>query len=274
MGNTMSGDELFLGINKAKEYLDLEVPIRTPADNALTAQQLAAYLIRTNYVKEVGKLIPPAWVALEESALTNMLSKHFSEVQLEALFIEKAELRQLLKNRARNFSLISAVAIALIWCREDLDSGSYWMVGAKFSATAGGAYLMNRYFYGRDKTAIRIMQRNMGNFGKWFQGCARTNATVNFLARRLVPAMLIWDLRTFLMSSGPDGPNIPFDFIIEIDIFSSSVWPKPPQTGLDMGMDYFYYQEPDPLWQIGRQQLCLGVVRGSIIRGIKRRIGF
>jgi hypothetical protein len=67
------------------------------------------------------------------------------------------------------------------------------------------------------------MAKKMGNYGRWFQGVARTNPYVNYLTRRLKPALLVWDLKGLIMSSGSmDGPNIPFDFIEEIDIFDKS----------------------------------------------------
>lgn len=263
-----------LGWDKAKNHLNMQFPERTDTNDALNAQQFAAYLIRTNYVKEVAKLIPLNWTIMEEKALTEMLKKKFSESQLESMFLKKSELRQVLKNRARNFGLISAVAIALIWCRDDFDTGAYLNMGLKFSTTVGGALILNWYFKGRDKSATTIMKRNMGRFGKWFQGCARTNKAINFLARRLAPALLIWDLRGLLMSGGLNGPNIPFDFIVEVDMFDHTTWTNPPRVGLNAGLDYYYFQKHSPQLKIGRQQLCLGVVRGSIVRGISRGLGF
>jgi hypothetical protein len=263
-----------LGWSQAGKHLDLQPPGVTDPQLALNVNQFAAYLIRTNYVIEVGKLITPAWAAMTEAQLTRYLAGKFTEEQLKKMFVKQSELRQLLKNRARNFTLVSAVVVALIWCKNDLDSGDYFGAGLKFSATVGGALALNYYFYGRDKSAATIMAGKMGNYGRWFQGVARTNRFVNFLARRLMPALLAWDLRGLLMSSGSmDGPNIPFDFIIEIDIFDKSTWAAPPSTGLDFGLDFFYFQKPTNQWPVGYQQVCLGVIRGSLVRAPKRWLG-
>lgn len=263
-----------LGWSQAKKHLDLEQPGVTHQQIALNVNQFAAYLIRTNYVIEVGKLITPAWAAMGEAQLTQYLTKKFTEEQLEKMFVRQSELRQLLKNRARNFTLLAAVVVALIWCKKDLDSGNYFGAGVKFSATVGGACALNYYFYGRDRSAATIMAKKMGNYGRWFQGVARTNPFVNFLARRLMPALLVWDLRGLIMSSGSmDGPNIPFDFITEIDIFDKSTWVAPPSTGLDFGLDFFYFQKHTTQWPVGYQQVCLGVIRGSLLRAPKRWLG-
>jgi hypothetical protein len=267
-------DNKKLGWSQAKKHLDLEKPGVTDQQLALNVNEFAAYLIRTNYVIEVGKLITPAWAAMSEAQLTKYLAGKFTEEQLEKMFVKQSNLRQLIKNRARNFTLVSAVIVALIWCKTDLDSGNYFGAGVKFSTTVGGALALNYYFYGRDKSAATIMAKKMGNYGRWFQGVARTNRFANFLARRLMPALLAWDLRGLLMSSGSiDGPNIPFDFIIEIDIFDKSTWKAPPSTGLDFGLDFFYFQKSTKQWPVGYQQVCLGVIRGSLFRAPKRWMG-
>jgi hypothetical protein len=266
---SLVNEEQLLGWTEARKHLRLSKDGEPVADNV---QEFAAWLIRTNYIVEVGKLIEAEWVMMSEAELTKHLASKYSTQELEALFSKKSELRQLLKNRARNLSLFAAVAVGLVWAKEDLDRGDYGVAGLKFSGTIGGAYVLNRYFYGRDKEAAQIMARNMGNFGKWFQGVARTNPFVNVLARRVMPAMLIWDLRTVLMSGGIDGPNIPFDFVIHIDIFDRSTWRDPPETMLDLGMDFFYYQKPTSQWPVGHQQECLGVIRGSVLRAPKRWI--
>lgn len=262
-----------LGWAQAKKHLNLEKLGVTDQQVALNVNEFAAFLIRTNYVIEVGKLISPAWASMTEVELTKHLSKKFTEKQLETMFVKNSELRQLLKNLARKFSLIAAVVVALIWCKEDLDSGNYFGAGTKFTLTVGGALALNFYFYGRDKTAATIMAKHMGNYGKWFQGVARTNPFVNFLTRRLLPVLLVWDLRGLFMSGGLGGPNIPFDFIIEIDIFDKSTWREPPSTGLDFGLDFFYYQKPTKRWPVGHQEICLGVIRGSLFRAPKRWLG-
>jgi hypothetical protein len=262
-----------LGWHQAKKYFGPSPASQPDNQIAVTSQLFAAWLIRTNYVVEVGKLIDPTWVLMEERQLTAYLSQKLSKVQIEQLFAKKSELRLLLKKRARNFSIFAAVAIALIWCRDDLESGRYGQAGMKFTATVGGALALNYYFYRRDKTAAQIMSKNMGNFGKWFQGVARTNRFVNFLLRRVAPALLIWDMRGIIMSGGMDGPNIPFDFIIEIDIFDRATWRKPPDVMLDFGMDFFYYQKPTKQWPVGYQQVCFSVIRGSLLRAPKRWLG-
>jgi hypothetical protein len=264
-----------LGWQEAKKHLPGTQSLGagpTPLDEALTVQKVAALLIRTGYLKSIGKLIPLDWTVMTEAELTAWLSARFTEPELMAMFEEKSLLRQALKTRPRSFSLLAAVAVALIWCRDDLDKGAYWTAGAKFTGTVGGAYALNRYFYGRDKAATELMAEKMGNYGRWFQGVARGNRFVNFLTRRLTSFLLIWQLKDIFMSGGLDGPNIPFDFVIEIDLFDKATWQhkEPPSLGLDLGMNFFYYQMPTPEWRVGYQQICLGVVRGSLLRAPAR----
>lgn len=266
-----------LGYKQARAYLQNELGLKATDDNATfeeakNAQQFAAYLIRTGYIIEVGNLIPPGWIAMTESELTALLKSKFTEKQLTELFLKKSAIRNQIKIRARNFSMIAAVAIALIWCREDLDSGEFLNAGLKFSATVGGTYLMNMYFYSRDKSALEIMKHNGRRFGKWFQGCARTNKIVNIFTTRITPALLAWDLRGWLMSGGYSGPNIPFDLISYIDIFDKSTWKSPPQRCLDLGLDFFYYQKSTARWPVGHQTVCLGIVRGSLLKGIAKKV--
>jgi len=263
-----------LGLDQAQKHLGLGSPGPKDADEAMAVQQFASFLIRTNYVKEVGKLIPLNWAAMSEKQLTAELAK-LGEERITKMFMEKSELRQALKNRARSFSMIAACVVALIWIRDDLDQGRYGVAAAKFSATIGGAYALNRYFYGRDKSAVQIMAKHMGNYGRWLQGVARTNRWVNFLAVRLNAVLLLWSVRGLFMSGGLDGPNIPFDFIIPIDLSDKSTWRAPPQWALDLGCDFFYYLK-DPNDPRLYSDVCLGVIRGSLLgapKRLARRIG-
>ena len=102
-------DNQKLGWSQAEKHLDLEKPGVTNQQLALNVNEFAAYLIRTNYVIEVGKLITPKWAAMSEAQLTKYLTGKFTEEQLEKMFVKQSNLRQLIKNRARNFTLVSAV---------------------------------------------------------------------------------------------------------------------------------------------------------------------
>ena len=110
-------DDQKLGWSQAKKHLNLEKPGVSNQQLALNVNQFAAYLIRTNNVIEVGKLITPTWAAMSEAQLTKYLAGKFIEEQLEKMFVKQSNLRQLIKTRSRNFTLISAVVVALIWCK-------------------------------------------------------------------------------------------------------------------------------------------------------------
>jgi len=77
-----------LGLDQAQKHLGLGSPGPKDADEAMAVQQFAAFLIRTNYVKEVGKLIPLNWAAMSEKQLTAELAK-LGEERITKMFMEK-----------------------------------------------------------------------------------------------------------------------------------------------------------------------------------------
>ena len=62
---------------------------------------------------------------MEEAELTAHLSKKFGQDGLVKLFERQSAMRQALKSQAWRASVIAAVVVALIWCKDDLDSGDY-----------------------------------------------------------------------------------------------------------------------------------------------------
>ena len=86
--------EKILGWSEAKKHLNIGETGVSNQQIALNVNEFAAFLIRTNYVIEVGKLITPAWAAMSEEQLTKYLSETFTEKQLESMFCKQSELRQ------------------------------------------------------------------------------------------------------------------------------------------------------------------------------------
>ena len=241
-----------------------QVPNETsayPEDIAL----FSTYLIRNGYIQQVSNLIPSAWRTMSQVELTAFLSNQYTEEQLRTMFLETYGARTAVKARFRKYSMISALVIGLIWARENIADGEWAQAGTKLGLMGGGTWLLNRLLYARDPAAVSIMAQKVGAFGRWFQGAARTNKLVNFLARDVSRALLLWDLKDFLMSGGYGGPNIPFDLIVEIDIDDPTTWSEPSQTALDMGFSIWYRQKTTAT-HIGGQYL--GKVEGSVLTGI------
>ena len=227
---------------------------------------LVTFLFRRGYIEQTAKLIDPAWRSMSEEQLTAYLSKHYSELQLEKMYLEVYAERTAVKSQFRTRNVIGAFVIGLIWARDNFREGEWGKGLIKVSETTVTAWLVNRALYARDSAAATIMAGAPGRFGKWFQGAARTNRVVNFLARDVSRGLLLWDLKDLLMSGGGGGPNIPFDIIYEVDIDDPSTWDEPSQTMLDLGFDIWYRQKqtprrPDP-------DVYLGKVEGSLLKGL------
>ena len=136
------------------------------------------------------------------------------------------------------------------------------------------AYGLNKLLYARDKSAEELMAAKAGEYGRWFQGAARTNEFVNFFTRRVGKALLLWDLKDYLMSGGGGGPNIPFDIIETVDINDPTTWKPPNQTLLDWGLNLWYRQAcTDATPEACGMDLYLGKVEGSITKGVARFLG-
>jgi hypothetical protein len=216
-------------------------------------------------MKQIAKLIDPAWRSMSEEQLTAYLSQHYTELELEKKYLEAYAERTAIKSQFRTRNVIGAFVIGLIWARDNFAEGEWEKGIIKVSETTVAAWLVNRALYARDRAAATIMAAAPGRFGKWFQGATRSNKVVSFLARDVSRALLLWDLKDLLMSGGGGGPNIPFDIIYEVDIDDPSTWDKPSQTMLDLGFDIWYRQKqtprrPDP-------DLYLGKVEGSLLKG-------
>jgi hypothetical protein len=228
-----------------------------------------SFLIRDGYIQKVAGLIPASWRTMKEEELTALLSSKFSETQLKEMFLEKYVARVSIKARFRKVSIVTALVIGLLWARDNLEDGEWDKAAAKVAGTGLAAYVFNKLLYLRDPAAEAIMKRSVGRFGKWFQGAARTNKWVNFLARDLGQILLIWDLKDLFMSGGYEGPNIPFDLIIDVDIDNPTTWVEPDQTLLDFGFNIWYRQKcTDAHREACGGNTYLGKIEGSAVLGI------
>lgn len=236
-----------------------------PSDVAL----FSSFLIRSGYIEQVANVIGPTWRAMSEAELTSELSKRFTETQLQEMFLEKYTERTVIKSRFRKFSIVSALVIGLIWARENVAQGEWGKAIAKVGGSTITAWLFNRLLYARDPAAVALLARAPGNFGRWFQGAARSNKAVNFLARDVAAWLLLWDLKDFFMSGGYGGPNIPFDIIYVIDIDDPTTWEEPSQTMLDLGFNIWYRQKETPNHpEAAGGNVYLAKVEGSAITGL------
>ncbi len=245
---------------------DIEEKGAYPKDVAL----FTTYLLRSGYIRQVAGLLPPAWRTMSEAELTSWLSQRFTENELKAMFLEKYEARAAIKARFRKLNIVGAIVIGLIWAQNNITEGEWGTAAAKVGATGFTAWAFNKLLYARDPAAAAIMQRKALEFGRWFKGAARTNKVVNFLVRKVGTALLIWDLKDIFMSGGYDGPNIPFDLIVDIDIDDPSTWVEPDQTLLDFGFNIWYRQK----CTTQRPETCVatplyvGKIEGSALKGI------
>jgi hypothetical protein len=240
-----------------------------PSDIAM----FSSYLIRGGYIQSLTKLLPEAWAKMTQSELTAFLASQYTEEQLKTMYLEKYAARMDIKSRFRKLNIISALVTGLIWARENIAEGEWGVAAGKVAAAGATAYVFNKLLYARDKTAAEIMAAKGAEYGRWFQGAARSNRFVNFLTRNVAKGLLIWDLKDFLMSGGGGGPNIPFDIIETVDINDPSTWEPPNQTLLNMGFNIWYRQactEATP--EACGPDLYLGKVEGSILGGLGRAI--
>jgi hypothetical protein len=236
-----------------------------PSDVAL----FSTFLIRNGYIERVSGLIGPAWRSMSEAELTAHLSQRFSERQLQEMFLEKYAERATIKAQFRKLSIVSALVVGLIWARENLAQGEWGPAIAKVGGSAITAWLFNRLLYARDPAAAALMARAPGNFGKWFQGAARSNRAVNFLVRDVARGLLLWDLKDIFMSGGYGGPNIPFDIIYTVDIDDPATWEEPSQVMLDLGFNIWYRQKETPNHpEAAGGNLYLAKVEGSAVTGL------
>jgi hypothetical protein len=229
---------------------------------------LVTSLLRHGYIEQIAKLIGPTWRSMSEEQLTAYLSKHYTEKQVEAMFLEASAGRTAIKTQFRRANVIGAFVIGLIWARDNIAEGEWGKAIVKVSETTVAAWMVNRLLYARDPAAAALMAKAPGRFGKWLQGAARGNRLVNFLARDVARGLLIWDLKDLLMSGGGGGPNIPFDIIYNVDIDDPSTWNEPSQTMLDLGFNIWYRQMPTP--RRPQPNLYLGKVEGSMLKGLAK----
>ncbi len=231
-----------------------------------------SYMIRGGYIQQVAGLIPATWRTMSQDQLTKLLGEKFSEKELRTMFLDKYEARAAVKARFRKYNIVAALAIGLIWAKDNIAEGDWATAAAKVGGTGVAAYAFNKLLYSRDLPAKAIMQLKGKEFGRWFQGVGRTSKKFNFLIRRVGPALLIWDLKDILMSGGMGGPNIPFDLIVKIDIDDPSTWIEPNQTLLDFGFNIWYEQICTPI----RKEACtatplyLAKVEGSALGGLAK----
>jgi hypothetical protein len=229
---------------------------------------LTTMLVRERYIQQVAQLIPATWRDMSAMELTQLLRSTYTEAQLQDMFLAKHADREALKTLFRKANVVAAIVLGLIWARENIQDGNWEKAIAKVGTSGLTAYAVSKFASTFDRAATQIMADKAGQFGRWFQGAARTNRYVNFLTRRVGGALAIWDLKDFLMSGGYGGPNIPFDFIVEIDIDDPSTW-KEPDAGdlamLDIGFNLWYKQKRTPAYP-GDSAIYLGKIEGSVFR--------
>ncbi len=196
---------------------------------------------------------------MSEKELTAHLALRYSERDLEQMFLMRYEDRLGVKTTFRRLNIVAALLIGLIWARENVKNGDWDEAFAKIAGSGGAAFAANKFLYARDATAEGIMASRAGNFGKWFQGAARSNRFVNFF----VKGNFLVSTVAPLLLSGPGGgrtPSIPWDLIMEIDINDEKTWREPPQALLDLGFNIYYCQE--------KTVTCFGYIEGSLIKTI------
>lgn len=200
--------------------------------------RLAAWLIRERYIESVARLIDPAWRAMSERELTLHVSSRFTEAELKEKFLAKSAERTAIKARFRGYNIVMALVVGLIWARENVAEGDWTAAVAKVGAAGLGAWALNKLLYARDIAPTSIMARRSGNFGRWFQGVARSNWKVSSLVRGLG-----WiELGSLLSSSGGD-PSVPRwpDVIYDVDLDKEEAsWPRPSESFRRAGINQWY----------------------------------
>ncbi|MFL5899996.1 MAG: DUF4157 domain-containing protein, partial [Solirubrobacterales bacterium] len=226
--------------------------------------RLATFLVRTKYIETVVALCPPEWRQMSEQQLTEFLTSHFSEQELRARYLDVWAERTAVKAKFRRYNVVTALVLGLLWARHDLAEGDFLSAAGKVGLSVGFTLGVNQLLYARDLSAEALMASKASRFGAWFQGAARTNRAVNFLARGMLP-MLILDLP--LRSGAGEYPEIPFDIITEVDLDDPTTWSPPSETALNLGFNWWYRQRPNPNYprSIGGN-MYLAKVEGSIFR--------
>ncbi len=231
----------------------------------------SAWLIRGEYIKTLAGLIPATWRTMTDAQLTKYLGSRFTDAELRTMFLEKYTARASVKAQFRRANILAALAIGLIWARENIEEGEWETAAWKIGGSGATAYAFNKLLLARDPAAKAIMRSKGLEYGRWFKGVARGNKFVNFLTRRALPALLLWDLKDVLMSGGYGGPNIPFDLITEIDIDDPSTWHPPDPTLLDLGFNIWYRQKCTPLrLDACKQDVYVSMVEGSALVGLAK----
>jgi hypothetical protein len=234
---------------------------------------LSTALIRDGYIKQVAGVIGPGWRAMSQAELTAFLTRTYAEPQIRVMFLETYVRRNAVKATFRTASVISALVLGVVWAQENIADGEWDIAAAKVGGSTLTAWLFNRLLYARDPAAQALMARAPGEFGRWFQSAAKSNRAVNFLARDLNRALLIWSLKDVLMSGGGEGPSIPFDIIYDVDVDDESTWREPDQVLLDLGFNIWYRQVPTERWpQAAAGHLYLGKVEGSATTALLREL--
>ncbi|WP_164200552.1 hypothetical protein [[Micrococcus luteus] ATCC 49442] len=254
-----------------------EVPPWSVADDEVPGiselAMLSTALIRDGYIKQVAGVIGPGWRAMSQAELTAFLTRTYSEPQIRAMFLETYARRNVVKATFRTASVISALVLGFVWAQDNIADGEWDVAAAKVSGATLTAWLFNRLLYARDPAAQALMARAPGAFGRWFQSAAKSNRAVNFLARDLNRALLIWSVKDVLMSGGGEGPSIPFDVIYDVDVDDESTWHEPDQVLLDLGFNIWYRQVPTGRWpQAAAGHLYLGKVEGSATTALLRAL--
>ena len=72
-------------------------------------------LLRHGYIEQIAKLIGPTWRSMSEEQLTAYLSKHYTEKQVEAMFLQASAGRTAIKTHIRRASVVGAFVVGLIW---------------------------------------------------------------------------------------------------------------------------------------------------------------
>lgn len=271
----------YASINAHLKQLELEMSRRDhkpyqgeegayPSDVA----RFSSFLIRGGYIEELGKLLPPEWAKYSEKELTEFLAQKYTEDELKGMFLEKYAERMEIKATFRRKNIISALVTGLIWSRDNIKNGEWGTAAAKIAVSGAGAYTFNKFLYARDKSAEELMATKAGEYGRWFKGAARSNKIVDFLARDLGKALLLWDLKNALSSGGPDGPHIPWDIIETIDINDPATWKEPDPDLLNLGFNLWYRQACTPEFPNAcGMDFYLGKVEGSLIAGVMKAFG-
>jgi hypothetical protein len=256
---------------KPPEPEQFQPPPPSPAPYPREVGDFTSWLIRQGYIRTVAAVLPGEWRGMSDQELTAYLSARYTEDELKTIYLAKWEERQAIKAGFRKLNIINGIVIGLIWARENVKNEEWGTAIAKVTGGGVAAYAFNRMLYARDATAAAKMAEAGDNFGKWFNGAARTNYRLNLFMQN----MLIADLAAGFRSGGVDPqtgieyPSIPWDIIYLIDIHDKSTWYPPNQKLLDLGFNIWYQQKCTPMYpEACETNIYLGHVDGSIVKTI------